>query len=65
MDLGAYVQIEDLSRIMTENGISVPRLRGIRLMALEEPITKEEETTQAEHIGLYECEDACESYYIL
>ena len=35
MDLGAYVQIEDLQQVMTENGISVPRLRGLRLMKEE------------------------------
>lgn len=64
MDLGAYAQIEDLSEIMKENGISVPRLRGIRLMALEEPMTKEGEMIQAEHIGLYECESSCESEFM-
>jgi len=31
MDLGAYVQIEDLDKIAKENGIVVPRLRGYRL----------------------------------
>lgn len=64
MDLGAYAQIEDLGEIMKENGISVPRLRGIRLMALEEPMTKEAEMIQAEHIGLYECECSCESEFM-
>ena len=42
MDLGAYVQIEDLSEVMKTNGISVPRLRGLRLMSEEKPLTKEE-----------------------
>ena len=42
MDLGAYANIEKLSAIASANGIDVPRLRGYRLMAEEEPITKEE-----------------------
>jgi len=42
MDLYAYAQIGDLSGIMKENGISVPRLRGLRLMQQEEPMSKEE-----------------------
>lgn len=37
MDLGAYVQIENLNKIAKENGIEVPRLRGYRLMKNEEP----------------------------
>ena len=39
MDLGAYAQIDDLGAIAKENGIFVPRLRGYRLMANEEPIS--------------------------
>ena len=42
MDLGAYVQIEDLGKIAEANGIEVPRLRGYRLMANERPATEEE-----------------------
>lgn len=42
MDLGAYGQIDRLSRIAVDNGINVPRLRGYRLMAEEEPIPIEE-----------------------
>ena len=42
MDLGAYVQIEDLSEIANKNGIKVPRLRGYRLMKDEAPVTQEE-----------------------
>lgn len=41
MDLGAYANIENLSAIASANGIDIPRLRGYRLMAEEEPITKE------------------------
>jgi hypothetical protein len=38
MDLGAYVQIEDIEQIAKDNGIEVPRLRGYRLMKDEEYI---------------------------
>lgn len=38
MDLGAYAKIDDLSNIMKDNGISVPRLRGLRNMKFEEPV---------------------------
>ena len=37
MDLYAYTQIELLENIMKENGIEVPRLRGLRLMSQEKP----------------------------
>ena len=37
MDLGAYVQIEELESIAQVNGISIPRLRGYRLMKNEQP----------------------------
>jgi hypothetical protein len=36
MDLGAYIQIDELDKIAKENGIEVPRLRGYRLMKNEE-----------------------------
>ena len=38
MDIGAYVQIDDLDKIAKENGIEVPRLRGYRLMKDEKPV---------------------------
>lgn len=55
MDLGAYAQIEDLEKIMEENGISVPRLRGIRLMKDEKALTDEEIEKYARRIGLNGC----------
>lgn len=61
MDLGAYTQIYDLEHIMEENGISVPRLRGLRLMADEKPLSKEEIASEAYEIGVNECMDACEN----
>ena len=42
MDLGAYAQIDDLETIMKDNNIDIPRLRGLRLMKDETPITKAE-----------------------
>ena len=42
MDFGAYRQIPDLDQIMKDNGIDVPRLRGLRLMKDEKPLTKAE-----------------------
>lgn len=38
MDLGAYAQIGDLEQLAESNGISVPRLRGYRLMRDEMPL---------------------------
>ena len=43
MDIGSYAQIDDLKKIMDENGIDVPRLRGLRLMKDEKPIDVESE----------------------
>lgn len=39
MDLGAYAQIENLEQVAEINGISVPRLRGYRLMRDESPLS--------------------------
>lgn len=61
MDLGAYVQIEDLDKIAKENGIVVPRLRGYRLMKTEEPVDLHEVT---ERIEVEECEFLIESSWI-
>lgn len=61
MDLGAYVQIDDLDTVMKENNIYVPRLRGLRLMAEQKPASLEEIQDAAKDIGLYACEEACES----
>ena len=38
MDLGAYVQIDDLENVAKANGIDCPRIRGYRLMKNEEPV---------------------------
>lgn len=42
MDLYAYCQIGELDELVKKNGISVPRLRGYRLMKDEKPITDED-----------------------
>lgn len=42
MDLGAYVNIENLDEIAKKNGIDVPRLRGYRLMSQEQPLSDDE-----------------------
>lgn len=55
MDLGAFVQIDDYSRLLEKNGIEIPRLRGIRYMAMEEPIDLKKEIN-----WVYECAVAAE-----
>jgi len=42
MDLYAYSQIERLENILKANDIEIPRLRGLRLMSEENPVTEEE-----------------------
>lgn len=42
MDIGAYMRIEELESIAKANNISVPRLRGYRMMASEELFTEED-----------------------
>ena len=61
MDLGAYVQIEDLGELAKLNGIYVPRLRGYRLMKDEKPLTKEEWREIQEDVELRVLEMLCES----
>jgi len=60
MDLGAFVQIDDLSEIVKKNGIEVPRLRGYRLMKDEEPIPKEDYEEAIKRMALYECRELIE-----
>ena len=64
MDLGAFAQIDNLDKLMADNGIEVPRLRGIRWMGHEKPISEESIAKRAKDIGLYECESACESDFV-
>lgn len=59
MDLGAYAQIDNLEQIMRDNGISVPRLRGLRLMKDEKALSKEEMAEVAKEDYLYRCANLC------
>lgn len=61
MDLGAYAQIEDLEHILEDNGIYIPRLRGLRLMKNETPVLKEELLDMARHEGLARCANLCQA----
>lgn len=42
MDLFAYTQIGSLQDILSSTGIDIPRLRGLRLMLEEEPISDDD-----------------------
>ena len=59
MDLGAYANIPDLEYIMKEKNIDIPRLRGLRLMKNEEPVTRKEMDEIAISHGLYSCDNLC------
>ena len=61
MDLGAYVQIENLEKIANDNGIDIPRLRGYRLMKNEQPITKERLDEMMKECEVDVVKDLCES----
>ena len=56
MDLFAYSQIDSLKKIMTDNGIEIPRLRGIRLMSEEQIISEDKisEVVKSYESHLYE-----------
>lgn len=62
MDLGAYVQIDELEKVAKENNIYVPRLRGYRLMEKEEPISKDEISEIIKSCEVNVCENLCRSY---
>ena len=63
MDLGAYMKIKDLNKVMTDNQIYVPRLRGLRLMSDEEPLSKKELEETAFDYALTDCENLCRSNF--
>ena len=42
MDLEAYARIEELNHLLTDNGIEIPRLRGITLCTEQTPYTDED-----------------------
>lgn len=55
MDIGAYVQIDNLREIAEKNNIDVPRLRGYRLMKDETPISREDTIKSGISNGLSDC----------
>lgn len=57
MDLGAYVNIDNLAALAEANGISVPRLRGYRWMKNEQPYSKEQMAKIINESLLCEAED--------
>lgn len=59
MDLYAYTQIEDLATIAAKNNISVPRLRGYRLMKNETPVSEKEIEKMILDAAIYICEHFC------
>lgn len=61
MDIGAYVQIPNLESILDANGITIPRLRGLRLMSQEKPFTQTEIDEAMKNASLHAYEDVCES----
>ncbi|MBQ6504997.1 MAG: hypothetical protein IJI57_13900 [Flexilinea sp.] len=65
MDLGAYAKIKDLGQIMIDNGIEIPRLRGLRLMSEEKPLSEEEINDEIKFVGLKKCKDLCQSDFHL
>ena len=65
MDLGAYSQIDILNAIMDRNGISVPRIRGLRLMSQEKMMSPDDIASIAHNHAMCECESLCESDFRL
>ena len=63
MDIGAYAQIDDLEQVMKDNGISVPRLRGLRLMKDEQALSKDEIAEAAKDDYLWRCGQLCRSKF--
>ena len=60
MDLGAYMQIDDIDEIAKKNNIEVPRLRGYRLMRDEKPVNIRAEVNK-KRIAVDCVEDLCTS----
>ena len=59
MDLGAYVQIDDLDKIAKDNNIVVPRLRGYRLMKDEELVPQKEIDNEMKDCEVDVCKSLC------
>ena len=59
MDLGAYMQIDNLDKIAADNGIVVPRLRGYRLMIDENPVSEKEINELVKEATIDICKNLC------
>ena len=64
MDLGAFVNIENLQRLAEANGIDIPRLRGYRLMQDETEVDKEDISDIIHNLEIWECENLFGDKYI-
>ena len=61
MDLYAYANIGNLEQYLKDNGISIPRLRGLQLCKEMEPFTEEEIKLNTNDIIADCIDDACAS----
>lgn len=61
MDLFAYTQINSLYDILGSTGVDVPRLRGLRLMLEEEPISDDDIAEEIREEQMYVAERAIQS----
>lgn len=52
MDLYAYSQIDKLKNYLEENNIDIPRLRGLRLMKDETPVSEEKIKEYAKELSI-------------
>ena len=59
MDLKAYVQIEEYEKLLKQNNINIPRLRGIDLCVSMKPWPQEEYRREKESISTRTCENLC------
>lgn len=57
MDLGAYVQINDLQKIADDNGIKIERCRGYRLMKHEVPVDEIDIVQNVNYVCLQAAEE--------
>ena len=59
MDLKAYVQIEEYEKLLKQNNINIPRLRGIDPCVSMKPWPQEEYRREKESISSRTCENLC------
>lgn len=61
MDLGAYINIDDLDGLAKVNGIEIPRLRGYRLMESENHVSQKEIEQTKSEMAIQIVENLCEA----